>query len=250
MKIRVYLVFLLVLFVVYTQRSFCSQYVVNSNNNISNNNYNSKSNCKLPIKIPANSINSSISTVISNSAREKESMQLKQSEKNTAFFDKFLNSAKMYPNLLIAIQDIPQHQAISLGKNIEKLSNVSLHFLETLEKNTKNSLMYKIHSIKSGNKHDIFTEYEVNNLLERGNARTSIQKGEIILKRNIEFLATVHKNSSIIIQFKKNNVKIELPGIALEDGCEGQIIKVTNRTTNKTLLGRVEGGYVNVAYSK
>ena len=72
-------------------------------------------------------------------------------------------------------------------------------------------------------------------------ARRDILPGEVIKERDIYSNFQVKKGLPVRIVYLKGNLRIELLGIALQNGNEGDIIKVKNPSTGKVVLCKVLG---------
>ncbi len=70
-------------------------------------------------------------------------------------------------------------------------------------------------------------------------AKRTIRAGQRIKPYMIEPDYAVKRRSSVKILYRKNGIKIELLGIALENGKRGDIIRVKNISTNKVLRCKV-----------
>ena len=75
------------------------------------------------------------------------------------------------------------------------------------------------------------------NALVKKKLKHSIRKNEIIVDKHIALDYAVKKGQAITMQLKHNHVFIEAQGIALENGMQGETIKVKNSTSNKILYG-------------
>jgi len=71
--------------------------------------------------------------------------------------------------------------------------------------------------------------------------RRDILPGEVIKERDITPNFAVRKNFPVKVVYKKGSLRIELLGIANQDGLIGDIIKVRNPSTGKVILCRVIG---------
>jgi flagella basal body P-ring formation protein FlgA len=106
-------------------------------------------------------------------------------------------------------------------------------------------------------KNEIITEVDLSlaTVEKRGNYLESIE-GNVVVKarRNLEEgkpikvsdvtidRALVHKGDLVTVTFARKNLLIEIQGLALNNGAEGEVIKVKNLETNKILYGKVARG--------
>ena len=75
-------------------------------------------------------------------------------------------------------------------------------------------------------------------------ARRSFLPGEVITGRGIVPNFAVRRNQPVKVIYKSGAIRVELLGIAQQDGVVGNIIKVKNPSTGKVLLCRVVGSGV------
>jgi len=72
-------------------------------------------------------------------------------------------------------------------------------------------------------------------------AKTNIPSGKPLKITMIEPTYPVKKRSYVKVIYDRNGIKIEITGVALENGLKGQVIKVKNPSTGKVLSCRVLG---------
>ncbi|WP_457624720.1 flagellar basal body P-ring formation chaperone FlgA [Persephonella sp.] len=72
-------------------------------------------------------------------------------------------------------------------------------------------------------------------------AKTNIPSGKPLKVSMVEPDYPVKKRSYVKVIYDRNGIKIEITGIALENGLKGQVIKVKNPSTGKVLSCRVLG---------
>ena len=72
-------------------------------------------------------------------------------------------------------------------------------------------------------------------------AKRDFLPGDVITERGIVPGFAVRRNQPVKVVYRSGAIRIELPGIALQDGLVGNIIKVKNPSTGKVLLCRVTG---------
>jgi len=72
-------------------------------------------------------------------------------------------------------------------------------------------------------------------------AKRDFLPGDVITERGIVPSFAVRRNQPVKVVYRSGAIRIELPGIALQDGLVGNIIKVKNPSTGKVLLCRVTG---------
>ena len=75
-------------------------------------------------------------------------------------------------------------------------------------------------------------------------AKRSFLPGDVITERGIVPNFAVKKNQPVKVVYRDGAIRVELLGIALQDGVVGNIIKVKNPSTGKVLLCRVVGSGV------
>ena len=68
-------------------------------------------------------------------------------------------------------------------------------------------------------------------------AKTTIPKGSTIFAWMIKKTPLVHRGSEIAVRVSASNLLVKAQGVALEDGYQGEKIKVKTKNTNKTLEG-------------
>jgi flagella basal body P-ring formation protein FlgA len=78
-------------------------------------------------------------------------------------------------------------------------------------------------------------------LVKGAKVRTLIKKGSPIKLTMIEPDYPVKRKSNVKVIYDRNGIKIEITGIALENGQKGQVIKVKNSSTGKILSCKVIG---------
>ncbi len=72
-------------------------------------------------------------------------------------------------------------------------------------------------------------------------ARRDFLPGDVITERGIVPNFAVKKNQPVRVVYRNGAIKVELLGIALQDGVVGNIIKVKNPSTGKVLICKVTG---------
>ena len=72
-------------------------------------------------------------------------------------------------------------------------------------------------------------------------ARKDFLPGDVITKSGIVPNFAVRRNQPVRVVYRSGAIRVELFGIALQDGVVGNIIKVKNPSTGKVLLCRVTG---------
>lgn len=72
-------------------------------------------------------------------------------------------------------------------------------------------------------------------------ARRNIKPGEIINKNYIEKVPTIVKNSPVSLIFKTPLVSVTVPAIAMTSGKIGDYIKVKNKESRKSYVGKIIG---------
>ena len=72
-------------------------------------------------------------------------------------------------------------------------------------------------------------------------ARKDFLPGDVITKSGIVPNFAVRRNQPVRVVYRSGAIRVELLGIALQDGVVGNIIKVKNPSTGKVLLCRVTG---------
>jgi len=79
------------------------------------------------------------------------------------------------------------------------------------------------------------------NILIGAVVRTTIKKGNPVKISMINPDYPVKRRSYVKVIYDRNGIKIEITGVALENGIKGQVIKVKNLSTGKILPCRVIG---------
>ncbi len=86
-----------------------------------------------------------------------------------------------------------------------------------------------------------YNEYFRTKDLEKGLvAKTLLRKGNILKKTDVRFKPTINRGQQIDLVVKSGNIRIEMDGIAKEDGSQGEKIRVYNQRTRKHYFGIVE----------
>lgn len=99
---------------------------------------------------------------------------------------------------------------------------------------------------------DIQLEWRANNQINNNHltqlasltntsARQFIAAGTAIMVNQIKASVLVHKNDQVNIVASDGNIRVEMAGIALEDGEMGKQIRVQNTTSNKIIKAFVSG---------
>ena len=70
-------------------------------------------------------------------------------------------------------------------------------------------------------------------------ARRNIRNGTVIAPKHLRPPFTVHKGESVTIRAVIGGVEVKMNGKAMSDGSTGDIIKVTNRSSNRTVEAEV-----------
>ncbi len=85
---------------------------------------------------------------------------------------------------------------------------------------------------------DFYTDI---NYLVGGKAKVFIPDGEIIKKSMIIPDYDVKKKNNVKIIYSRNSIRIEIQGVALENGKKGDLVRIKNLSSGKVLLCKVIG---------
>ncbi len=99
--------------------------------------------------------------------------------------------------------------------------------------------IHKNISVKSGSHHEYLTLEHINQANKLMYANKDLKHGMPVKLSDLRFDILVRKGQTITGRFRKNNLTIEAPCIAMSDGKANDVIKVRNANTNKILQGYV-----------
>jgi len=72
-------------------------------------------------------------------------------------------------------------------------------------------------------------------------AKNTIREGNVIFSNNYEKRPSVFKNQKVVVLVEEEGIKVEMTGIAKEDGCKGSIVRVYNPDSRKIIKALVIG---------
>ena len=70
-------------------------------------------------------------------------------------------------------------------------------------------------------------------------ARRNLRKGTIVTKRALEAIPDIERGHETLIVYNDGLCRITAPGVALQSGLKGDIIKVKNKATKKIIVARI-----------
>lgn len=87
-----------------------------------------------------------------------------------------------------------------------------------------------------GNTPDAFSNTDE---LVNQSSRHAIRAGQVVQRRFLQPLQLVHRNQSVRIVARNEQIEVTVPGIALENGGQDDIIRVRNVATGRVISARI-----------